>query len=681
MKNLKTDPFSAFANLTNDETELATGALLIAQSEYPDLNIAAYRGQLDTMADTVRERLQDAPLPEQQIAELNRYLFEEKRFTGNTEDYYALGNNFLNVVLEKKRGIPITLAVVYIEVGRRAGLPLVGVNFPSHFLVKYQREHLDILLDVFDKGIFMDEDRLRAKLRTTFGEDVPLAPSMLTEATDKEILARILRNLTHAYTQLEQYDKALTANERITWLVPDAAGDYRTLGYLYYKKHAYGESLTAFETYLRLAGENTRCRIGRAKYTKSPETTGASELSVVSSLENLMSYRKEAPKSMLTKTQINAEKLNPDSPFFKNALAPTRDEITLLSVLDNLGKLPADFNGDLFVPLLMHANPKVRTLAVKNVGKLKNERFLTDVSQFAANESNTFARREAISAIGRMRSEKAIPILTSYLTDTDPKVILQSVRALLYFKERPEVQTALDSLREHPNELIREHLASEIDNKKSRRQNGKKDPHHPSSPDALKNVIVYADVQEALKLIPDESIHLTFTSPPYYNARDYTIYQSYDAYLDFLTAIFEEIHRITKEGRFFVLNTSPVIVPRISRAHSSKRYAIPYDMHPRLTDIGWEFIDDIVWTKPDYAAKNRNGGFFQHRKPLGYKANSVTESVMVYRKKTDKLIDWNIRQYNEETVEASKVIGDYEKTNLWHINPATDKVSPCSFSI
>ena len=382
---------------------------------------------------------------------------------------------------------------------------------------------------------------------------------------------------------------------------------------------------------------------------------------------------------MFTKPQIDAEKLNPDSLFFKNALAPTREESTLLFLLDNLGKLPTGFSGELFVPLLTHANPKIRTLAVKNVGKLKDERFLEALSQFAVNENNTLARREAVSAIGRMRSEKAIPILTHYLIDTDPKVILQSVRALLYFKEKPEVQSALDSLREHPNELIREHLASEIERKKSGQQNGKKDPQHPISPDALKNVIIHADVQESLKVIPDESIHLTFTSPPYYNARDYTIYQSYEAYLDFLTAVFKETHRITKEGRFFVLNTSPVIVPRISRAHSSKRYAIPYDIHPRLTDIGWEFIDDIVWTKPDYAAKNRNGGFFQHRKPLGYKANSVTESVMVYRKKTDKLIDWNIRQYDDETVAASRVIGEYEKTNLWHINPATDKVHPAVF--
>ena len=382
---------------------------------------------------------------------------------------------------------------------------------------------------------------------------------------------------------------------------------------------------------------------------------------------------------MLTKANIEHEKSKLDSPFFKDALAPTRDEAALLSLLDKLGKLPAGFNGELFIPLLTHANPKIRMLAAKNVGKLKNEKFLSELSKLASTEKNTFARREAISAIGRMRSENAIPILTQHLADTDPKVILQALRGLLYFKEKPEVKTALDSLREHPNELIREHFASEVPGKSLRLQNEKKDPHHSASPDPLKNVIVYADVQEALKIIPDESIHLTFTSPPYYNARDYTIYQSYEAYLDFLTAIFKETHRITKEGRFFVLNTSPVIVPRISRAHSSKRYAIPYDMHPRLTDIGWEFIDDIVWTKPDYAAKNRNGGFFQHRKPLGYKANSVTENVMVYRKKTDKLIDWNIRQYDEETIEASKVMGEYEKTNLWHINPATDKVHPAVF--
>ena len=378
---------------------------------------------------------------------------------------------------------------------------------------------------------------------------------------------------------------------------------------------------------------------------------------------------------MFAKAQIESEKLNPDSTFFEEALAPTHNASKLLCLLDNLGRLPTGFNGEVFIPLLSHPNQKVRKLAVKNVGKLKDERFLEGLAAFACNEVDTLTRREAISAIGRMRSEKAIPILTHFLTDRDPKVVLQVLRALLCFKAHPEVEKALATLRDHPNEMIREHF----ENEKTANTQSVAKQSHPKSLDALKNVIVCADVQEMFTLIPDESVHLTFTSPPYYNARDYTIFQSYNAYLDFLTAVFQETHRITKEGRFFVLNTSPVIVPRISRAHSSKRYAIPYDMHPRLTDMGWEFIDDIVWIKPEYAAKNRNGGFYQHRKPLCYKANSVTESVMVYRKKTDKLIDWNLRQYDDETVEASKVLGEYEKSNAWRINPVTDKGHPAVF--
>ena len=253
IKKSQTDPFFSFANLDNGEIQLATGALLIAQSEYCELNIENYLHQLDEMADTVRDRIQEMTLPEQYIAELNRYLFQERGFTGNTDNYYALGNNFLNFVIDKKTGIPITLAVVYLEVGRRAGLPLVGVNFPGHFLVKYQSEHLDILLDVFENGTCMTEDTLRAKLQASFDETVSLEPSMLAEATDKEILARILRNLTRAYTLLEQYDKALTAAERITWLLPNIAADYRLLGYLHYKNHAYSEGITAFEKYLHLA--------------------------------------------------------------------------------------------------------------------------------------------------------------------------------------------------------------------------------------------------------------------------------------------------------------------------------------------------------------------------------------------------------------------------------------------
>ncbi len=380
---------------------------------------------------------------------------------------------------------------------------------------------------------------------------------------------------------------------------------------------------------------------------------------------------------MLTKAFIEERKLARDSQFFTKTLAPTNSEGALRFVLDNLGRLPPDFDQEPLLKLLKHAHPNIRLLAVKNLGKFKDAELLDAISKFANSEANTATRREAVSTIGRMRTPKAIPILIQFLKDIDPKVVLQAIRGLINFKMIPEVQSALVALESHPNELIQDVVGRELTSKTESQQ--EKPLAHPQSLDALKNVIVHADVRDVLGAVPDESIHLTFTSPPYYNARDYTLYESYAAYLQFLADIFREVHRITKEGRFFVLNTSPVIVPRMSRAHSSKRYAIPFDIHPMLTQIGWEFIEDIVWVKPERTAKNRNGGFFQHRKPLGYKANSVSEYVMVYRKKTDKLIDWNMRQYDEETVEGSLVKGDYEKTNVWHIHPASDKVHPAIF--
>ena len=255
MKNSEFDSFLHFADRPDSVLGLAIGALHIAQSEYPELDLEAYLHQLDEMADAVRERVQQTMFPERHIAELNRYLFEEKGFKGNVDNYYALDNNFLNAVLDKKTGIPITLSVAYIEVGKRAGLPLVGINFPSHFIVKYKYENLDIFVDAYDNGNFMSEDALRAKLQENFREPVELHPRMLAEATNKEILARILRNLARAYTVLERYDKAAEAAQRITWLLPNAALDYRQLGYLCYKNDAYNQAITAFETYLQLEAD------------------------------------------------------------------------------------------------------------------------------------------------------------------------------------------------------------------------------------------------------------------------------------------------------------------------------------------------------------------------------------------------------------------------------------------
>jgi DNA modification methylase/HEAT repeat protein len=350
----------------------------------------------------------------------------------------------------------------------------------------------------------------------------------------------------------------------------------------------------------------------------------------------------------------------------------------ILFILENLGHLPNDFDGSQLIAFVKHENAQVRMWAIKNLAKIKDEQYLTMLFEIARFDTDTIVRREAVSAIGRLRQEKNIKYLLPLLQDNDPKVVLQAIRGLLYFKDMPRIGEALQALATHPNETIHDVIKKEFP---AETQTSKIQIPHAESPAVLKNCVVLGDVRDVLQYIPDESIHLTFTSPPYYNARDYSIYASYQAYLDFLTEVFQAVHRVTKEGRFLIVNTSPVIVPRVSRAHSSKRYPIPFDLHARLVNIGWEFIDDIVWAKPETSVKNRNAGFLQHRKPLGYKPNPVTEYLMVYRKQTDKLLDWNMRQYAADTIDNSKIVGDYETSNLWRIDPTFDRVHSAVFPV
>ncbi len=351
-------------------------------------------------------------------------------------------------------------------------------------------------------------------------------------------------------------------------------------------------------------------------------------------------------------------------------------EIKLLKfTLENLGKLPSNFNGELFLPLCKHNNEKIRLLAIKNLGKLSDPQYLSFLSNISKDDCSTIVRREAISSIGRMRTKSAIPFLLKKLKDTDPKIVLQVIRALLVFKENNEIINELKKLKNHPNEIIQDLIHKEFFSEKK----VVLEKNHADVTEKLKNVVVHGDVTEILKFVDEESIHLTFTSPPYYNARDYSIYQSYSDYLKFLENVFKEVYRITKEGRFFILNTSPVIIPRISRQHSSKRYSIPFDIHPLILSMGWEFIDDIIWVKPEASVKDRNSSFRQHRKPLAYKPNARTEYLMVYRKKTTKLIDWNIKQYDKNTVNDSKVLGKIDKTNIWEIDPVFDKTHSAVF--
>ena len=371
------------------------------------------------------------------------------------------------------------------------------------------------------------------------------------------------------------------------------------------------------------------------------------------------------------------EELKSDARALREFVACENDG-KIIHVLKKMGRLENGSCKDPLQRLLDSPNENIRELAIKNLAKLTDISLLHVFVRYAKEDESTQVRRESVSAIGRLRNRDAIPYLVKMLGDKDPKVVIQAMRGLLVFPNEKIVQSKLKKLINHPNELVQRTIEREENKSKADTPAQK---NHTSSPKYMRDVVVHGDVVDTLKSVPDESIHLTFTSPPYYNARDYSIYQSYAAYLQFLEKVFAEVYRVTKEGRFFVLNTSPIIIPRISRAHASMRYPIPYDIHPLLIKMGWEFIDDIVWMKPEASVKNRTAGFLQHRKPLAYKPNAVTEMLMVYRKKTDKLLDWNMRQYDANVVNKSKVRGEYETTNVWKIDPTFDKVHSAVFPL
>ena len=199
----------------------------------------------------------------------------------------------------------------------------------------------------------------------------------------------------------------------------------------------------------------------------------------------------------------------------------------------------------------------------------------------------------------------------------------------------------------------------------------------------LPNTVIHGRSETVLKNFPDQSIDLIFTSPPYFNAKTQCAeYETYDDYLKFMRDIIRECGRVLMDGKFFVINSSHVLVPRSSRNESSKRIAVPFDLHRIFIEEGYEFDDDIIWQKPEGAgwASGRGRRFAADRNPMQYKAVPVTEYVMVYRKKPCILIDHFIRNNpNPEIVEKSKIADGYDKTNVWYICPAHDKRHPAVF--
>ena len=238
--------------------DLAHACLLIAQDAYPDLQVERYLGDIERMSMRLRGRMPQTSAPEERVAVLNQFLFEDLGFRGNTEEYYDPRNSYLNDVLDRKVGIPISLSVVYMAVGRRVGLPLEGISFPGHFLVRLRMRAGVLVLDPFAGGAPQSEADLRERLQRVIPpgatDNVPLSELPLDQfieaATNRQILARVLRNLKAIYRETDKPERMLEVLNRMLLVAPDSTADLRERGIVYQRLECYRAALKDLSDYV-----------------------------------------------------------------------------------------------------------------------------------------------------------------------------------------------------------------------------------------------------------------------------------------------------------------------------------------------------------------------------------------------------------------------------------------------
>ncbi len=235
---------------------IAPAALAIARIEYPALDAAPYLHRVEHMGEAAATRLERCTHAALQprVTALNAYLYEELGFSGNRAHYDDSRNSFLNEVLDRRTGIPITLALIYLEVGRRAGLHLEGVNFPGHFLVRAcsEQEPEDLIIDPFHGGALLSEVDCRQLLREHVGEDAAFDPSLLATATRQQIVVRMLVNLKRLYVRMRSFPQARFAADLLLAVDPSAFSELRDRGLLAYHMEDFAAALRDLEAYLRL---------------------------------------------------------------------------------------------------------------------------------------------------------------------------------------------------------------------------------------------------------------------------------------------------------------------------------------------------------------------------------------------------------------------------------------------
>lgn len=231
------DALERIARAPDASIDPIEAALWIAAEEYPALQVADYLARLDALADGAAHQLATARDLSGRVTALNRFLFEEQRFAGDTRRYYDPRNSYLNEVLDRRLGIPITLALVYMGVGRRLDVDVQGISFPGHFLVKCVADD-EIVIDPY-AGVILSPESCQERLRAAVGAEARLTAETLRAATAREILVRMLSNLKQIFVKQSDLERALACCERILLLVPDSprelrdrAAVYAELGYL-----------------------------------------------------------------------------------------------------------------------------------------------------------------------------------------------------------------------------------------------------------------------------------------------------------------------------------------------------------------------------------------------------------------------------------------------------------------
>ncbi len=247
--------FAAYIARPPEDFHLAEGALLIALEAYPDLDVGACLRRLDGMAKTISAHLGLELEPRRIVSHINACLFKEQGFRGNRRDYYDPRNSFLNEVLDRKVGIPITLSIVYLDIGRRIGLPVNGVGLPGHFVVQYGAQPEPFYVDPFHNGKILSAQDCADRVAQIYGRDLPWQESYLDAVSDLHILARVLNNLKVIYVRKDAHELALGAVERLILLKPDVPSEIRDRGLLHAQLGQLRRALEDLTAYLEACPE------------------------------------------------------------------------------------------------------------------------------------------------------------------------------------------------------------------------------------------------------------------------------------------------------------------------------------------------------------------------------------------------------------------------------------------